>query len=167
MAASTAETSACIRTSILALAASAAGAITCQPRSFVQVRHCAASAPSTSAMAGDFAGVACAAAAPRARRLIMPQARTDFLDQLLDFIGLLKRGNGKDVAVVLFQLLPQLFRQIGQLGCVLQVLFVLGLENLIALDLPVGQADVSFVFSWGWRARPAALRHRQAGDGRE
>src|SRR5664280_1250308 len=106
MAASTAEASASTRTSMLALAASAA---------------------STSAMAGDFAGVACAATAPRARRLIMPQARTDFLDQLLNFIGLLERGDGEHVAVVLFQVLLQLFRQIGQLGCVLQVLFVLGL----------------------------------------
>src|ERR1035437_6849406 len=106
MAASTAGTSACTRASTLALAASS---------------------PSTSAMAGDFAGVACAAAAPRARRLITPQARTDFLDQLLDFIGLLERGDGEDIAVVLFQVLLQLFRQIGQPGCVLQVLFVLGL----------------------------------------
>src|SRR5271157_3632692 len=111
MAASTAETSACTRTSILALESSAAGAITCQPRSFVQVRHCAASAPSTSAMAGGFTGVACAAAVPRASRLIMPQTRTDFFDQFLDFIGLLERGDGEDVAVVLFQLLFQLFRQ--------------------------------------------------------
>src|SRR5271157_3731842 len=141
MAASTAEASACTRISILAFAlgrpSGPAGAITCQPRSFVQVRHCAASAPSTSTMAGDFAGAACAAAAPRASRLIMPQARTDFLDQLLDFIGLLERGDGKDVAVVPLQFLLQLFRQVGQLGCVLQVLLMLGFENLIALHLPV------------------------------
>src|SRR5271157_4008353 len=166
MAASTADVSACTRTSGLASGASA-GAITCQPRSFVKVRHCAASAPSTKTMAGDFAGASCAAATARARRLIMPQARTNFLDQLLDFIDLFERGEGENVAVVHFQFLLQLFGQVGQLGRVLQVLLVLGLQNLIALELPVGQANRGFVFSLGLRAPPAALRHRKAGDGRE
>ena len=123
-------------------------------------------------MAGDFAGVAGGRRAlpgrgPVGEQAIMPQARTDSLDQFLDFIGLLERGDGENVAVVLLQLLLQLFRQIGQLGGVLQVLFVLGLEDFIALHLPVGQADAGFVFVRGLRARLAALRHRKGGDGRE
>ena len=118
-------------------------------------------------MAGDFAEADCAPAAPPARRQITPQARTDFLDQFLNFIGLLERREGEHEAVVLFQIQLQLFRQVGQLSRILQVLFVLGLENLIALHPPVGQANVDFVFISGSRVRPAALRHRKAGDGYE
>src|SRR5205823_5112793 len=112
------------------------------PRSRVQFCHCTASALSTSAIAGDFAG-GCAAATPTSR-LIMAQARANPFGQLFDIIGLLQGCHGEDEAVVLFQIDLELFGELRQIGGVLDVGLVLRLENLVALQLAVRQPRVLF-----------------------
>src|SRR5437879_6005365 len=112
-----------------------AGVTTCHPRSRVQSRHGAASAPSSSAMAGGFFGAVWAAAGWAAASghckdksaqpsRLMPEARADSLDQFFDFIGFLEGGEGKNIAVVLLQVRLQLLREFRQFGRVFQILLV-------------------------------------------
>src|ERR1019366_3259070 len=155
MAPSTAAASARTRESIAAPGAPH-GAITCQPSSRVQFCHCAASFASSSATAGVLLGAAggwvCAASGQRSR-LIVAQARTNSFGQFLDVIGFLERRHGENVAIVLFQLDLQLFGQFRQLGGILEVLPMFGLEDFLFLRLAIGQHDV---FLLGGAAAPAA-----------
>src|ERR1035437_3301948 len=148
MAPSTAAASARTRESISAPGAPL-GAITCQPSSRVQFCHCAASFASSSATAGGFAcaagGFTCASSGQQRSRLIMEQARTNSFGQFLDVIGSLERRHGENVAIVLFQLDLQLFGQVRQLGGILEVLLMLGLEDFFFLRLAAGQDDVSLL----------------------
>src|SRR5271157_2969911 len=136
MACSTAAASACTRASMPALG-STVGEITCQPSAFTRICHCPASAASASATAGCLAAAGCAAAAAQANRLIVPQASTDFPGQFFNVFGLLQSGHGKHEAVFFLQVLLQLLRQLGELRGVFEVLFMLHLENLVALQLAV------------------------------
>src|SRR5947209_8203037 len=149
-AASTALANSWTRRSIFELAGVAA-VTTCQPRSRVQFRHSTASAPSSSAMAGDPFTAGWAVAGARPSRL-MAQARTDFPDQFFDFIRFLERGHGKNVAIVLFQVRLQRFGKVRQFGRVLQVLLVLRFQDFFLLRLAVGHVNVGF---FGRRWRPA------------
>src|ERR1043165_303265 len=79
--------------------------ITRHPASLAHASHCAASAGSISAMAGD-----CAAALDTSR-LIMPQARTDLFDQFFDVIRFFQRGDGQYEPLVFLQVLLQLLRE--------------------------------------------------------
>src|ERR1019366_9082689 len=136
------------------------GAITCQPGSRVQTRHWTASSASSSAMAGvllwaagGWVCAACAASGQPRSRLIVAQARTNSFGQFLDVIGFLERRHGENVAIVLFQLDLQLFGQFRQLGGILEVLPMFGLEDFLFLRLAIGQHDV---FLLGGAAAPAA-----------
>src|SRR5579871_1654906 len=151
MASCTADASACTRGSMAVLAAGAV--ITCHPRSFTKLCHCAASLESMSAMAGVLpvgapgtakVGGSCAKRRPHPR-LIMAHARADLLDEFFDIIRFFQSGHGQDVAIVLLQVLLQLFGKLHQLRRVLQVLFLLGLQDFIALQLTVGQTHTVFV----------------------
>src|SRR5471030_2023837 len=172
-AASTALTNSCTRRSIFGFAGPA-GVNTFQPRSRVWFCHSAASAaasiPPSSAMAGGLTGAVCAAAsgdkAPELSRL-MAQASADLFDQFFDAIGFLERGHGKDVAVVLFQVRLQFFREIRQLGRVLQILPVLRFQNLFLLRFAVGHAHVRLVRRAGGLSPTAALRERNRRSGQE
>src|SRR5579871_1308786 len=131
-----------IRASIAVLA-SAGGAITLQPKSLVHACHCAESPPSSSAITGILRTGGCATAL--ASRLIVPQARTNFPGQLLNFVGLFERGNRKDVTIIFLQTLFEFLCQIRQPGSVLEIVLMFGLEDFIALQLPIGQAHVALV----------------------
>src|ERR1700682_5419449 len=128
------------RVSMLPVAA-AMGAMTRQPFRLVQDSTCGRSAASINAMAGWAVGD-CAAAGLPASRLIVAHARTDFLSQLLNVLGLLHRGDREDEPISLLERLFQLVHQIGQPGRILDILFALRLENLVALRLAIGQAHV-------------------------
>src|ERR1035441_7194571 len=130
-----------------------AAAITCQPASRVQFCHCTVSPGSSSATAGVFVRVGCAASGQTRSRLIVAQARTNSFGQFLDVICPFERRHGENVAIVLLQLDLQLFGQVRQLGGILQVLLVLGLEDFFFLRLAVGQEDVFLFFG---AAAPAA-----------
>src|SRR5580693_292521 len=104
IAACAAAATASTRTSALAPLGTV-GTINCQPSSCVHLRHCGASAGSTSAIAG-LGG--CAAALHASR--LMAQTAADFLDQLLNVVGLLQGGDGKNECIVLLQVLLQLLR---------------------------------------------------------
>src|SRR5438045_2825764 len=112
------------------LSAGISTAMTRQPNSRVQFCHCAASAPSTSAIAGDLAGD-CASSA-LLKRLIVAQARANPLGQFLDIIGLLQGCDRENKAIVLFQIDLELFRKLRQLGGVFDIGGVLRLQDLIA-----------------------------------
>src|ERR1019366_8149011 len=151
MALSTAAASARTRESMSG-AGAPGGAITCQPGSRIQTRHCTASSASSSAMAGVLVCAAgswvCAACAPSGQarsRLIVAQARTNSLGQFLDVIGFLERRHGENVAIVFFQVDFQLFGQFRQIGGILDILLMLSLEDLFFLRLAVGQDDVFFL----------------------
>src|ERR1019366_9175950 len=125
------------------------GAITCQPGSRVQTRHWTASSASSSAMAGVLLWAAggwvcasCAASSQPRSKLIVAQARTNSFGQFLDVIGFLERRHGENVAIVFFQIDFQLFGEFRQVGGILDVLLVLGLENFFFLRLAVGEGDV-------------------------
>src|ERR1035437_407719 len=130
-----------------------AGAITRQPSSRVQFCHCAMSPASSSATAGVFrwaavgsvcaaGGWVCAPSGQQRSRLIVKQARANSFGEFLDVIGFLERRHGENVAIVLFQLDLQLFGQVRQLGGILEILPMLGLEDFLFLRLAVGQDDV-------------------------
>src|SRR5450759_2587156 len=135
----------------------AAGAITCQPSSRVQFCHRTVSPASSSATAGVFrwaaGGWVCAASGQQRSRLIVKQARANSFGEFLDVIGFLERRHGENVAIVLFQLDLQLFGQVRQLGGILEILPMLGLEDFLFLRLAVGQDDV---FLLGAAATPAS-----------
>src|SRR3954453_9208773 len=97
----------------------ASGAMIRQPSSCVQLCHCAASAGSTSAIAGDFAA-GCPSSAPPSR-LIVAQTRANPLGQFLDIIGLLQGCHREHEAIVLLQIDLELVRKLRQLGGVLDV----------------------------------------------
>src|ERR1035438_2889244 len=132
MALSTAATSARTRESMSG-AGVPGGAITCQPGSRIQTRHCTASSASSSAMAGvllcaagGWAGTAgswvCAARAPSGQqrsRLIVAQARTNSFGQFLDVIDFFERRHGDNVAIVFFQIDLELFGEFRQVGGIL------------------------------------------------
>src|SRR5664280_980374 len=149
---STAAASARTRESMSA-AGTPAAAITCQPASRVQFCHCGVSPGSSSATAGAFVCIGCPASGQPSSRLIVAQARPNSFGQFLDVICLLERRHGENVAIVLFQFDLQLFGQVRQLGGILEILLVLGLENFVFLRLAVGQNDVFLLFD---AAAPAA-----------
>src|SRR4051794_12812555 len=106
-----ASRTAAARASTRASAVAAGGpANTRQPPSFAQVCHCAASAPSTRAIAGI-----CAIAAPQSSRLEMAHTAPDALDQFFDLIGFLEGCQREDVGLVLLDILLQVFRKVDQL----------------------------------------------------
>jgi hypothetical protein len=72
----------------------------------------------------------------------VPQASANFFDQLLNVFGLLERLEREDETIVLLDALPQILRHVNELRRILQVFCVLGLQNLVALRLAVGQAHV-------------------------
>src|SRR5436190_19440548 len=119
----------------MAVSAGVSGASTRHPRSRVQFCHCTASAPSTSAMAGVLGG--CASSTPPHR--LMTQARANPFGQLLDIIGLLQGCHREHEPIVLFEVDLELFGELRQLGGVLDVGLMLGFEDLVALQLAVGQ----------------------------
>src|ERR1035438_1017282 len=116
------------------------GTTNCQPASFATACQCAASFASITARAAFFAG-ACATAMPQASRLIMLHARADSVRQSFNVFGLLVVGKGKNIAAVLLQVAAQLLRQFHQFLRVLAVFGLLLFEDLIALQLAVGQLD--------------------------
>src|SRR5271156_4347762 len=106
MAACVAATTASTRPSALAPVGTV-GTINRQQSSCVHLLHCGASAGSTNAMAG-LGG--CAAALHANASRLMAQTPADFLIQLLNVVGLLQGGEGKNEGVVLLQVLLQLLR---------------------------------------------------------
>src|SRR6266700_7080523 len=115
------------------------GTMTRQPVPWTNVCHCCASAASTRA-------IACGAAARQtsAVRLIAAKARTNFPHQFFDVIGFLYGAHGHHEPVVLFEFFPELLRKFDQLGGVLEILFVLGLEDFVLLGFAVGKAALLF-----------------------
>src|SRR5437588_10705851 len=105
MASSTADAMACTRVSIAALG-SIVGEITRQLSAFTSPCHCSASAASTTATAG------CFSAAAAANRLLVAQARANFLGQFLNVFGLLQGRHREDKAVLLLEILLELLRQL-------------------------------------------------------
>src|SRR5450631_294512 len=164
MALSTAAASARTRESMSG-AAAPGGTITCQPGSRIQTRHCTASSASSSAMAGvllcaagGWVGAAgCATSGQHRSRLIVAQARTNSFGQFLDVIGFLERRHGDNVAIVFFQIDLQLFGEFRQIGGILDVLLMLGLEDFFFLRLAVGQDDVFFLAAGTPASATAAL----------
>src|ERR1019366_5986558 len=140
------------------------GAITCQPGSRVQTRHCTASSASSSATAGVLPWAAgdrvCAARAPSVQprsRLIVAQARANSFGQFLDVIGFFERRHGDNVAIVFFQIDLELFGEFRQIGGILEVLLMLSLEDFFFLRLAFGQDDVFFLAAAAPASAAAAL----------
>src|ERR1035441_6583303 len=163
MALSTAAASARTRESMSG-APGPGGTITCQPGSRVQTRHCTASSASSSAMAGVLlwaaGGWVCAACEPSVQprsRLIVAQARTNSLGEFLDVIGFLERRHGENVAIIFFQIDFQLFGQFRQIGSILDILPMFGLEDFFFLRFAVGQGDVFFLAAATPASAAAAL----------
>src|SRR5258708_32761346 len=69
------------------------------------------------------------------------QSGPDAISDLLYFFGFLKTRNGEHMAVVLFEFLLQAFRQLDELSRVLNGFFVIGLQDFILLQFPIGQTD--------------------------
>jgi len=110
----------------------------------------------------------CAESAAQASRLIVGQARTDFLNQFFNFVDLLQSGKGQHVGVVLFQGVLHVVGELNELRGVFQVLLVLLLQDGIALGFAVGKFGVGIVLIGGGRKRlpvGGKLRRGQAGGG--
>ena len=69
----------------------------------------------------------------------MAQARTDFLGQFLNVVGLFESREGEHKTIVLLQILLQFLRKFAELRGILQVLLVLGSQYLVFLRLAAGQ----------------------------
>src|SRR4051812_40495370 len=108
----TAAASACTRAS--AVSAEDGATITWKFAALPHASHCAASAGSTTAIAGRGSACGKAKAASHWSRLIVAQAAANFLDERFDLIGFLQSGNRNHVAIGLFDLLLQLFAQFHQ-----------------------------------------------------
>ena len=61
---------------------------------------------------------------------------------LFDFLGLLERPDGEDVAVVLLQVQFEFIGQFGKFASVLKRFLVFGFEDFVALEPSVGKAYV-------------------------
>src|ERR1700691_538189 len=170
-ASSTSAAMALMRRSALFPAVSPCGSRNCQPRSW-QAACQTFESPPNSTRRGDLWDCAAAGTARIATRTRISarwaitsvyQPRVNPFGQFLNFFGLLQAGYRKHVAIVLFQLLLQLFGQLNELCRVLQVPFVIGLQDFILLGFAVGKRRIGI--DGGWLTRRPHLRRDRRRQG--